>query len=141
MSTTTIAGIKTLIETKLATVAGIKAVYPYATGTFTGYPAAVIRPTGGRGVVEDTARNERVFSFAIELYQEQTEAATDAADADTKMTTIADLVLQAFDQDPDLGREVSIVRVVAFDLNFKVQAGTHNFATFAVDCVVLVPHY
>jgi hypothetical protein len=110
-------------------------------GTFTGYPAAVVTPTGGNGKVEDTAVNERVLSFNILLYQEQSEQATDKTDATLKMTEICDAVMKAFDIDPTLGREVAKVEVVDFAFDFKAQTGTWNFATFKINAVILVSHY
>lgn len=116
-------------------------VVPFAEGNFTGYPAAVVRATGGEGDVKDTARIERIFNFDIELWQEQTEAAKTKQEADQKMISSADRILVAFDQDKDLGGEVMIVNVVRFKFDFKQAAGTHNYATFNIEARVLVPSY
>lgn len=146
MPSTTISAIKALIKTK---VQGLQIggkdifgqVFDYAQGDFAKYPVAVIMPVGGKGEVLDTHRNERTFQFLIKLYQEQSVAGRDKQDADDIMTKASDAVLIAFDQDEDLGGKVEIVRVVEFDLDFKVSAGTFNFATFRIDCVVIVPDY
>lgn len=117
-------------------------VFDYAQGNFTKYPVAVVLPSGGStGLGVDTHRIERIFSFNVTLYQEQTQAGKDKQDANDIMTKAADLVIKSFDQDPDLGGELQIVRVVKMDFNFKVSAGTYIFATFQVDCVVIVPNY
>jgi hypothetical protein len=143
---TTIKTIKALIKTKVENlqISGkdiFGEVFDYAQGDFTKYPVAVIMPIGGKGEVLDTHRNERTFQFLIKLYQEQSNAGRDKQTADDIMTQVSDAILIAFDQDEDLGGEVEIVRVVGFDLDFKVAAGTFNFATFRIDCVVIVPDY
>ena len=63
------------------------------------------------------------------------------AEADAWMTQASDAILIALDQDKDLGRVVENVHVVEFTTDFKVQPGTWNFATFKIDCVVIVPNY
>lgn len=146
---TTIKDIKPLIVTKLQGLMDnespqnvlIGEVFDYANGDFSKYPVAVVRSVGGKGGVEDTHRIERVFSFTITLYQEQSKAGETKDLADQKMTDISDAILTAFDTDKDLGGELQIVRVVDFDFDFAVRAGTFNFATFRVDCVVMVPSY
>ena len=85
--------------------------------------------------------NVRTFDFTIKLYQEQSQVGKTKEEADALMTQAADAILLAFDQDKDLGGEVEIVRVVAFDLDFKVATGTFNFANFHINCVVIVPNY
>jgi len=140
---TTITGIIALIKTKLA---GLKindqeifgAVFDYADGDFKKFPACVVTETGGKGEVMDTHRNVRTHEFEIKLYQEQSRAGSTKKEAADLMRAITDEVLEAFDKDKDLSGEVDIIRVVEFDTNFKVAAGTFNFATFKVEVVVLV---
>lgn len=146
MASSTLAEIKELIKTKLQglQIGGVDIfgeVYDYAQGNFEKYPVAVINVSGGSGEVIDTHRIERTFRFVIRLYQEQSENGKTPAQADALMTAAADAVLIAFDQDKDLGGEIEIVRVVDFDFDFKVAAGPINFATFNVNCVVVVPNY
>lgn len=140
---TTIAGLRDLIVDKLEAIQidgddAFKSVTGYADGNFNGYPAAVVIPVGGQGAVADTHRNMRTFQFVISLYQEQSEAGADKERASDVITAVSDAVLQAFDNDQQLGGQVGMVRVVEFDTTFKVAAGTFNFANFRVDCVVLV---
>jgi hypothetical protein len=117
-------------------------VFDYAQGDFTKYPVAVVLPTGGStGSEVDTHRIERIFSFQVSFYQEQTQAGKDKSDANDIMTDAVDKAIIAFDQDPDLGGELQIVKIVKMDFNFKVSAGTYVFATLQVDCVVIVPNY
>jgi len=116
-------------------------VFAYAQGNFSKYPVAVVKPVGGRGTEIDTHRNERVFSFVISLYQEQSQAGKTNQEADDIMTKCSDAILEAFDQDKTLGNEVEIVKVVEFDTDFKVAAGTFNFANFRIECLVVVPNY
>jgi len=143
----TISTIQTLISNKISSLIDgggiplIKVVTNYGNGDFSGYPAAVIIPTGGQGKIEDTAVNERTFTFDVMLYQEQSQQATNKTDAATKMTIICDAIIEAFDIDPDLAREVMKVEVVDYSFDFKPQTGTWNFATFKINAVVLVQHY
>lgn len=142
----TITSILALLKSKLATltISGSPAfgvVFDYADGDFEEYPAAVVTESGGRGQVIDTHRNQRTFQFTIKLYQEQSRAGKTKSEAADIMRACADAILTAFDQDKDLNGQVDIVRVVEFDTNFKIAAGTFNFATFKVDVVVLVHSY
>lgn len=116
-------------------------VFAYAQGDFTDYPVAVVRPTGGRGTEIDTHRNERIFTFEITLYQEQSVAGKTKEDADAIVVEAADKVIESFDRDKDLGGEVEIVKVISFTYDFQSRAGTYNFATFQVEAVVIVPNY
>jgi hypothetical protein len=138
---TTIDELKTLLKDKMEGLAVFGEVFPYGQGDFSKYPVCVITPVGGKGNTIDTNRVERTFQFLIKLYQEQSIAGKTKQEADAIMTQISDAILTSFDQDPDLAGEVEIVRVVEFELDFKVAAGTFNFATFRVDCVVIVPNY
>lgn len=117
-------------------------VFEYANGDFTKYPVAVVLPTGGStGSEVDTHRIERTFSFQVTLYQEQSQAGKTKQEADDIMIKATDKIIIAFDQDPDLSGAIEKVRVVTMDYNFRVAAGTYLFATFQVDCVVIVPNY
>lgn len=145
--TSTLAGIKALIKTKLEALIDsgteklFESVFDYPNGDFKEYPVAVILNTGASGEFLDTARNERTFHFTINLYQENSEAGKDKEEADEIMTETVDKVITAFDQDKDLGGEIEIVRVVEATFDFKVTAGTFNYASIKIDCVVVVPNY
>jgi len=144
--TTTIEGIKALLKTKIESlkIGGVDIfgeVFDYAEGNFSNYPVAVITPAGGTGEVIDTHRIERTFNFTVKLYQEQSKAGKTKEEADEIMTKASDAILLAFDQDEDLSGEIEVVRVVDFVLDFKVGAGTFNFATYNINCVVIVPDY
>lgn len=148
MSATTIKDIRALIAAKLATLLDTDnesifgAILEYASSKFDEYPAVTILPTGGsQGEMKDTGRNIRVFSFDVSIYQEQTNAGKTQQEANTVMTDICDRVLQAFDQDRNFNFEVSRVRVADMAFNYKVAAGTFIFATFKIDCEVVVPNY
>jgi len=145
---TTMEGIRALIKTKLESLTKDNGdplfgeVFDYANGDFTKYPVAVVLPTGGStGSGVDTHRIERTFSFQVTLYQEQSQAGKTKEEANDIMTKATDKVIIAFDQDPDLSGEIQIVRVVSMDYSFRVAAGTFTFATFQVDCAVIVPNY
>jgi len=116
-------------------------VFGYGQGDFKSYPVAVVRPTGGFGEEIDTHRNERTFTFDVSLYQEQTDAGKNKSEANQKMIEAADLVTTMFDEDKDLGGEVQNVKVVKFNYDFKVSAGTYIFATYQVEVRVVVKNY
>jgi hypothetical protein len=145
--TSTLKGLKALIKTKLeglvesGTEVIFEDVFDYPNGDFKNYPVAVILNTGASGSFLDTARNERTFHFTINLYQENTDAGEDKETADEVMTETVDAVINSFDKDKDLGGEVEIIRVVEATFDFKITAGTFNFASIKVDCVVVVPNY
>jgi hypothetical protein len=138
---TTITEILALIKAKLVALDIFGVVVDYSDGNFTKFPAAVVTEEGGTGEVLDTHRNARTFSFTIKLYQEQSEAGKTQEEAAEIMRTCSDAILTAFDKDKDLSGSVEIVRVVEFNTDFKVAAGTFNFATFRVEAVVIVPNY
>jgi len=117
-------------------------VFDYGQGKFEKYPVAVVLPTGGSSGQEiDTHRNERTFSFMVSLYQEQSRAGATKQEANDIMTEAVDKVIIAFDQDKTLGGEIQRVKVVKMTFDFKVSAGTYIFATFQVDCDVIVSNY
>ncbi len=143
---TTLAGIKALLKTKIENlqIAGedvFSEVYDYAEGDFKSYPVAVIRNTGSDGSGIDTARIERTFHFSIDLYQEQTKEGKTKDEADALMTAAVDAVMTAFDTDPDLSGNIQIAKVVKADFDFKATAGTFNFASIKVDCLVIVSNF
>lgn len=146
MSTTTLVGIKALLKAKIdGILVGGKSVFGYvsdiATGNFTGYPAVVITPTEANGEVLDTGRNERTFKFTIDLYQEQSEVGKTKTEAGELLEGLVDTILETFDQDKNLSNEVVIVKVVTMRFDFEGRKGVFNFASFEIECVVVVPNY
>ncbi len=145
--TITLEGLKALIKTKLESIkdGGGKSIFgdifAYPEGDFKNYPVAVILQKGASGNILDTGRNERTFHFVVNLFQEQSKIGKTREEADELMTKASDSILEAFDQDPDLGGEVEKVVVVEATFDFRVQQGTFNFATFMVDCVVIVDNH
>ena len=143
---TTIVDIKALLVTKIEGIkVGADSVFgqvtDYATGDFTKYPAVVIRPIGGTGEYIDTARNERTFTFTIDLYQEQSEVGKSKEEATDILESVVDKLLVAFDQDKTLGNEVQTVEVVEMRFDFDNRKGTYNFASFDINCVVVVNNF
>ena len=143
---TTLVEIKALLITKIQSIkVGDVSVFgeikDYATGDFTKYPAVVVRPLGGVGEYIDTARNERTFSFAVELFQEQSEVGKSKEQASDILESVVDKLLTAFDQDKTLGNEVQTVEVVEMRFDFDNRKGTYNFANFEINCVVVVNNF
>ena len=136
---TTLKQLKTILKNKVEALVNDQgksifgAVFSYAKGDFKNYPVAVVANTGASGEVLDTHRNERTFHFTIDLYQEESQAGRTPEEADEIMTDAVDAVLLAFDTDRDLSGQVEVVRVVEANFDFRVAAGTFNFATLKID--------
>lgn len=147
MASTTIAEIKALIKTKIESLLDGEGnsifgqVKDYVEGDFEKYPAVIITPVEFDGETIDTARNERNFSFEIRLYQEQGHAGKTKEEADEIMTECADRIITAFDQDQDLSNEIEKVRVIKGNFQLEVAKGTFNFATFVINCLVVLPNF
>lgn len=144
--TTTIAGVVALLKSKMESlqVSGqtvFETVLDYADGDFQTYPACTITEDGGRGATQDTHRNVRTHDITIRFYQEQSRAGKTKAEAAAIMRAITDAALIALDTDKTLSGGVDIVKVVSFDTNFRVAAGTFNFATIKVEAQVLVVNH
>lgn len=116
-------------------------VYSYDEGDFKKFPSVIVTFTGGTGSEIDTHRNERIYNFVVRMYQEQSKEGKSKEEANVLMTRATDAILIALDQDNDLGGVVKNVRVVEFTTDFKDRPGTWNFATFKIDCVVIVSNY
>jgi hypothetical protein len=144
---TTLVELKALIKTKLQSIVDgsgnqmMGDIFDYPNGEFKKYPVAVIIDSGMTGIELDMARNERTFHFLVNLFQEQTHAGKTNQTASEAMEAVADKLIIAFDKDIDFGGEVERVRVVDGSFDFKVSAGTFNFATFKIDIVTIVPNY
>lgn len=143
---TTLVDIKALLITKIESIqVGGESIFgqvtDYATGNFLKFPAVVVRPNSATGEYVDTARNERTFNFSIDLYQEQSKAGKTKDEASQIMESAVDQILIAFDQDKTLGNEVQTVEVVEMQFDFDNTKGTFNFATFEVNCVVVVDNF
>lgn len=116
-------------------------VFGYADGDFTKYPAITLTPVAFNGETIDTHRIERTLSFEAKLYQEQSVAGKTKVETDELMTEAADAVLHAFDTDSALTDEVQKVEVVSGIFDFKATNGTFNFATFRLDCKIIINNY
>lgn len=143
---TTAEGIRTIIASKLSAIEVDGAqvfVSVRADGVkdFTGYPAANVIATGGSAVQQDTHRTERTFTYRVECWQEQSEGGRTPTEADAIMVQAADAVLEAFDQDPELGGEVEIVNPVSWTYDLTVRAGSWMFASFELQVRVMVLRY
>lgn len=146
MDQTTLAGVQAALIAKITAlqVGGediFGEVFGYGEGDFKKFPAVVVTFTGGTGSEIDTHRNERIYNFIVRLYQEQSVAGKTKQEADARMTQATDAILTALDKDKDLGGVVKNVHVVEFTTDFKDRPGTWNFATFKIDCVVVVENY
>lgn len=140
----TIAEISAVIKTKIESIkdGGVSIfgeVKDYRDSNFQNYPAVLITAEGFTGETIDTNRIERPFRFKVELWQEQSRKGKE--EAASIMRTITDRVIQAFDQDPDLGGEMEIVNPVSGEFDFSDREGTFNFATIILECRAIVNNY
>jgi len=116
-------------------------VRDYTGGTFSGYPSAVIRLSGGEGEFAGTSRNQREFIFNIDLYQENKEGGKTNEEATDAMITSIDKIIEMFDKDVNLSGECLFVRIVPLLLDTTVRSGVYLFATFEVHIVDFVNNY
>lgn len=116
-------------------------VRDYTGGTFTGYPSAVIRISGGEGEFADTGRNQREFIFNIDLYQENKEGGKSNDEATDAMVLAIDKIMESFDTDVNLGNDCLFVKVIPVLLDTTVKSGVYLFATFEVHIIDLVNNY
>ncbi len=143
----TLSGILELIIDKLESINDgenkiFSEIKGFPTSDFKGYPSISIIPKGSTGEWLDSARNERTFSFTINLYQEQTPAGRTAEQANEILISCVDSIYQAFDKDNDLGGEVEIVKVVRADFDFRSGSDMpYCFAVLSIEAVALVQNY
>lgn len=116
-------------------------VLDYGEGQFTGYPSATLLVSVGDGEPRDTARNERVFEFNLNLYEEYSEKGKTKQEATDSMIKAIDKVMEAFDTDNNLSGNVISVEVIPLVLDVAVKSGVFLFATFKIRCHDLVNNY
>jgi len=119
----------------------LHAVYDYTEGDFTGYPSANIRISGGGGEIADTSRNQREFTFNIDLYQEVDKSGKTKQEATDAMVLAIDKIIESFDTDIDLSGECAFVRVIPVLLDTTIRSGVFLFATFEIHIIDLVDNY
>ncbi len=147
MSRQTYYNLRSIIKTKLSDLNDDNGkslfvdVLDYGEGQFTGYPSAVVLVSVGEGEAKDTARNERVFEFRVDLYQEYSESGKTKKEATDTMIKAIDKVIEAFDTDSNLGGEVVFVEIIPLVLDTTVKSGVFLFASFKIRCHDLVNNY
>lgn len=147
MSRQTYYNLRSLIKTKLLALNDddgddlFVEVLDYGEAQFTGYPSAVVLISAGDGEVRDTARNDRVFEFVIDLYQEYSEGGKTKQEATDTMTKAIDKVIESFDTDNNLSGNVVFIEVIPMVLDTTVRSGTFLFAQFKIRCHDLVNNY
>lgn len=149
MATKTLTGISALIKTKLESLvdgssnALIASVLEEPRGEKVNYPCAEIMPTGGSTVrrIAMGGLNSRTFTFKIYLYQEQSEQGKTSEGANDRLKSVCDAIIHAFDVDPDLGNEIENCMLAKMDYNFTGGREAGPFATFELECDIIVPNY
>ena len=141
MSRQTYENLIEIIKTKLEGISELIEVLAYGESQFSGYPSATIQISAGEGVAKDTARNERIFEFDIDLYQEYSEGGKTKLEATNTMIKAIDKVIEAFDIDNNFGGQVVVVEVIPLRLDTTVRSGVFLFAQFKIRCHDLVNNY
>ena len=127
--------IKSAIISKLQGITGLQAVYGYEKGVLE-YPAATVTLDGINTVYETNGEDERKYSFKVRIYQEMEADAAGASEAEEMLEDLIDSVLDAFENDYDLGglcHRVNINGMAGY-----VDRGTnHRVLEFTIDCYKL----
>ncbi len=89
------------IQSKLAGISAIQAVYNYHAQHFSGFPAATFEPSGHGNEFYTNTDNFRSYSFDIILHVEMPQGGRRNAIA--VLETVVDAVVTAFDSDYTLG--------------------------------------
>jgi hypothetical protein len=127
--------IKAAIVSKLQGITGLQAVYGYEKGVLE-YPAATVTLDSISTVYETNREDERKYSFKVKIYQEMEEDGVGAEVAESRIESLIDSVLDAFENDYDLGgvcHRVNINGMAGY-----VDRGTnHRVLEFTIDCYKL----
>lgn len=95
--------IKAAIITKLQTLTKPKYIYAYEKGELEGYPAITVYSAEYNPVPLTTAHDLDTYIFTLHIYQEQQSDNTTAEEAETITNQVVTEVVQAFQQDQQLG--------------------------------------
>lgn len=109
--------IKNAIKDKVSGIESIGPVYGYEKGELGGYPAAVVVLEAIESEIHSTTENERKYTFKVRVYQEMTDDAAGAEEAEGRIEAISDALLSAFDDDYTLGglcHRVSVKGLTAY---------------------------
>ena len=93
------------IVSKIQTISGINSnsVFPYEEPTWSIWPAISVTLKESTGKFITNQQNERHYIFTIRLYQEISKGNVGAAQAETNLMSLADLIIESFDTDLKLG--------------------------------------
>lgn len=95
--------IKAAIVAKLGTLTKPKYVYAYEKGELEGYPAITVYSSEYNPVPLSTDHDTDTYIFTLHVYQEQQSENTDPSEAETIVNALVTEVVQAFQQDQQLG--------------------------------------
>lgn len=95
--------LKTAIKNRLLAITGIKNVYGYDKGDLDGYPSAVVTCEAIESDIDSTYGNDRKYTFKVKVYQEMSEDAAGAENAEGVIESMIDSLLAAFENDLTLG--------------------------------------
>lgn len=108
--------LKNAIKAHITAVSGVKNVYGYEKGDLDGHPSAVVLLEGIESDIDSTDSNDRKYTFKVKVYQEMSEDATGAEQAETVMEGLVDAIIERFENDWTLGG-------LAYNSNVKGVAG------------------
>jgi hypothetical protein len=91
--------IKTAIKTKLEAIDGILNVYGYEKGDLDGYPSAVVLLDAISAEYETNQEDSRKYTFKIKIYQEMSDDGVGTEEAESRIESLIDEVLDTFEDD------------------------------------------
>jgi hypothetical protein len=136
-----IAEVQTTVISKLGTLGIFETVYDGPRSQYAGYPSAVVRPTGFSGKRIDSHRIERTIEIEVDIVQEVSEQGRSASEALAVATDCADGVIEAFDQDFDLGGKVEGTQVTAGTIGSSPTPGVQVVAVLKIEAIIIVPNH
>jgi hypothetical protein len=136
------AQIATAIINKLNGSAFLNGVYlgEVAVPTQGMYPFATVSLKHGEAKFGDTIRNDRLFEFRVNVYQERTKPGQGPQTSEQIVIGFTDEVITAFDADTTLSGLVSMVKPISFDATYVTrEIGDTRILEFTIEGRALVP--
>lgn len=134
--------IATAIINKISGSSYLNGVYlgEVATPTNGQYPFATVSLRHGEGKFGDTIRNDRLFTFKCNVYQERTKPGQGPIASESIVLGLVDELITAFDADTTLSGLVSMVKPVSFDATYVTrEIGDTRILEFTIEGRALVP--
>lgn len=138
---TNIVDISAYIVTKLQSISYLNGVYEYIPDTPDegNYPFATVHLDGVTGEFGDNRRNERIYTFFIDIFIDRAQASMGNQRSETLLRLLGDSVLTVFDNDTTLGGLVKFVRPVSIQTSFEsTDIGDTRVARIVIEALNIV---